>query len=154
MEKVINKHRTLLTTIIRIPEITVLIPVGLLVVLGAIVSKEFLTWSNITGLIRNASYVGLVAIFMTFLLMSKGLDLSCDAVAALTSIILAFALQYLNFSPIIAILLAIVVSSVVGIFNSSINYSNWNALIYCDFRNALCSERIFFDIIKWRLHND
>jgi ribose/xylose/arabinose/galactoside ABC-type transport system permease subunit len=69
-------------------------------------------------MIRNVSYVGIVAIFMTFLLMSKGLDLSCDSVAALTSILVAFALQYLNLSPILSIGLAVIVSAVIGLINS------------------------------------
>jgi ribose transport system permease protein len=120
MRKAVAGRRGFLAAVVRIPEITVLIPVGLLVVVGTIVSREFLTWSNLSSMVRNASYIGIVAVCMTFLLMSRGLDLSCDSVAALTSIVLAYAMQIMNFPPWIAILLAVGVAVLVGILNSQL----------------------------------
>src|SRR5271169_5930961 len=109
MEATLGRKKAIVQSLIAIPEITILLPVGLLIVLGTAVSREFLTFSNLLSMIRNASYVGMVAIFMTLLLMSKGLDLSCDAVAALSSILFGFTLQLLNFGPALSIVLAIAV---------------------------------------------
>ena len=103
--------------VIRIPEITILFPVMIVILVGISVSPKFLTISNIYTMIRNISYIGIVSIFMTFLLMSKGLDLSCDAVAGFCSIVFAYTMQKLSWSPIVCITTALALSAVIGYAN-------------------------------------
>ena len=105
---------------IRIPEITVLIPVVVIVILGAFISNNFLTISNFLSMIRNASYIGIVSITVTFLLMSKGLDLSCDGVAAISSVLFAKLLQDIGLSPVLTLLITFAIAGSIGFINAQL----------------------------------
>ncbi|MGH2986393.1 MAG: ABC transporter permease, partial [Solirubrobacterales bacterium] len=61
--------------------------VVLLVVLGAIVeSQDFLTKDNLLGVLTQASVVGVLAIGMTFVIATAGIDLSVGSMVAAASI--------------------------------------------------------------------
>ena len=104
--------------IIGVPEITILIPVVILLVAGSFLSPAFLTQANMINVVRNVSYHGIIAIFMTLLLMSKSLDLSCDSVAAFSSILFAWMLMNTGASILSASLAAIAFSAVAGVVNA------------------------------------
>ena len=117
MDGQLNLRKKILKTAIGIPEVTVLIPVAVALIIGTLASPEFMTTSNIVNLFRNVSYVGVLSIFVTMLLMSKGLDLSCDSVAALTSIIIGTAVMKLGLHPLIGILIGLATAAFIGIIS-------------------------------------
>jgi len=105
-------------TIIGVPEITILIPVVLTLILGSFLSPVFLTVTNMMNIIRSVSYYGIIAIFMTKLLMSRSLDLSCDSVAAFSSVLFAWLLMNADVSIPLAIIIALACSVVIGLVNA------------------------------------
>jgi ribose transport system permease protein len=104
--------------IIKIPEITILIPVILLSIFAVIFTETFFALKNIISIIRNISSIGIVSIFMTMLLMSRGLDLSSDAVAALIGVVFAFLLVKLDLPLGVVIICVIAIAVIVGLLNS------------------------------------
>lgn len=62
----------------------------LLVAISARVSPAFLTWTNIANLLRQASYIGLVSVGMTFVIISGGIDLSVGSTVAVSGVLLAY----------------------------------------------------------------
>ena len=61
-----------------------------ILVLGLGIAKpEFRAFSNLTSLLRQASFNGLIAIGMTCVILSDGIDLSVGSVFALSAIICA-----------------------------------------------------------------
>lgn len=62
----------------------------LLVIISAQVSPAFLTWTNIANLLRQASYIGLVSVGMTFVIISGGIDLSVGSTVAVSGVLLAY----------------------------------------------------------------
>lgn len=103
---------------IQIPEITIFVTLIAAFALASLLSPSFLKGDNLLGLVRNVSYIGIIAIFMTLLLMSKGLDLSCDSSAAMSSVIFANAVVNLKMPIIEAIALALGAAFVLGLVNS------------------------------------
>jgi putative xylitol transport system permease protein len=52
-------------------------------------SEFFLTWNNVTNIIRQTSINGILAIGVTFVILTKGIDLSVGAVLALAGAVAA-----------------------------------------------------------------
>ena len=86
----------------------------LLVVALGIASKEFRSFSNLTSLLRQASFNGLIAIGMTCVILSDGIDLSVGSVFALSAIICA-ELIVAGIAAPIAILIALVAGTLLGL---------------------------------------
>jgi galactofuranose transport system permease protein len=73
----------------------VLVALALLILFGALRYERFLTWFNITSVLRNnISMFGLIALGMTFVIMTGGIDLSVGSVAALASVVAALLSPY------------------------------------------------------------
>ena len=82
-------------------------------VLGAI-SPEFRQISNLLNLLRQAAFNGLIAIGMTCVILSDGIDLSVGSVFALAAIICAKLLTSGIAAPV-AILAALVIGTLLGL---------------------------------------
>jgi ribose/xylose/arabinose/galactoside ABC-type transport system permease subunit len=73
----------------RFHEMNIFLVLIVLVVSFAFLNKRFITFGNITNLLRSTSIIGVVAIGMTFIIISGGIDLSVGSVVALSSVIAA-----------------------------------------------------------------
>ena len=91
---------------------------GLAVAIAVVLSfasPYFLTQSNIFNLLDQSVVIGLVAIGMTFVILTGGIDLSVGSVAGLTGIVLGLALQ--QFPIPVAIALAVGAGALIGLFS-------------------------------------
>lgn len=82
-------------------------------------SDHFLTLSNITNVIRQVSFNGILAIGLTFVIITGGIDLSVGAVLALSGVIAAsFSVIDSNPLPLpIAMLLGLAAGALCGLLN-------------------------------------
>ncbi len=89
---------------------------GLALVLAfalSMLSPYFLTQNNILNILDQSVVIGIVAVGMTFVILTGGIDLSVGSVAGLTGIVLGLALQVL---PIpLAILAAVLAGAGIGL---------------------------------------
>lgn len=67
----------------------VLVALGLLILFGTLRYENFLSTGNISSVLGFNSMTGLIALGMTFVIMTGGIDLSVGSVAALASVIAA-----------------------------------------------------------------
>src|SRR5690242_7876417 len=95
----------------------VLIALIVLVLFGALRYDNFLSAYNISTLLRYNSMFGLIALGMTFIIMTGGIDLSVGAVAALGSVVAALLSPY---GPVPAVLAPVVAGLLVGVVNGVI----------------------------------
>lgn len=90
-----------------------------LVVLGAIIailSPDFLTLSNLMNILNQVSLNGLVAVGMTFVILTGGIDLSVGSILALSGALLAAMLK--GGTPnFIAIIAALALGTLFGLAN-------------------------------------
>jgi ribose transport system permease protein len=92
-----------------------------LVVLGAILailSPDFLTLSNLMNVLNQVSLNGLVAVGMTFVILTGGIDLSVGSILALTGVLLAAMLKG-GAPDFLAILAALALGTVFGLANGA-----------------------------------
>jgi ribose transport system permease protein len=65
----------------------------LLMIASALLSPFFLQWQNLLNIVRQVSYTGIIALGMTFVIVSGGIDLSVGSMAALVGSLAVLALN-------------------------------------------------------------
>jgi len=91
-----------------------------LFVLSSLASPYFLQVRNITNILRQISYTGIIALGMTFVIISGGIDLSVGSATAFVGVLAITVLNYLGGGPwaiIAAIAAAIIAGSAAGALN-------------------------------------
>ena len=106
-----------LRALLEVKEISVILPLIILIVVAMLVNPVFLSASNVLDILRTASYSAMIAVPLTFLLASGRMDLSVAATTTLGGLVAAIA--EVNGVPLVfALLLAIIVGASVGLVNS------------------------------------
>lgn len=93
-----------------------------LVVLSALLtlnSANFFTATNLPIILRNASFVGLVALGQTLVLLTGGIDLSVGAAAGLSAVIGALMLTKFGIHPYLVVPLTAGFGLLLGFFNAA-----------------------------------
>lgn len=104
---------------VRMAEGNLLVIVIVLMVLLSFASKNFFTANNLRNLVRQTSVNGIIALGMTFVIISGGIDLSVGAVVGVASIVVS-KLLVANVGIPAALLISIVVCVFLGIINGFI----------------------------------
>src|SRR5271156_1812384 len=94
---------------------------GLALVLAivlSLLSPYFLKTGNLLNLLDQSVVVGIVAIGMTFVILTGGIDLSVGSVAGLTGVVLGLALQHFDIP--ISVALAIASGAAIGLFSGAL----------------------------------
>ncbi len=99
--------------------IVVAVVLAVLMVYLSFSSEVFLTYNNMFNLFRSTSIYGVIAIGMTFVILTGGIDLSVGSVVGLTSILTTMMIK--NGMPIaVSIFIAMASGITVGIINGLI----------------------------------
>ncbi len=93
--------------------------VGLIVVsvMMAFASDNFFTVNNILNVLRQVSVVGILAVGMTFVILTGGIDLSVGAVMALAGTVAAGLMVNMGLHGGLGIAAALLVGTGLGVFN-------------------------------------
>ena len=83
-------HSSTLSKVFAIREAGTLAALVLMVLVIAIVIPQFRQWENIVNITRNFSFVGIVALGMTLVILTGGIDLSVGSVWGMTAVLSAF----------------------------------------------------------------
>lgn len=89
IEKADSPLKTRLKNLLKIREIGVLAALLLMCIIMSIASPYFLGVNNIFNVMRNMSTIGIMAIGMTMIIVTAGIDLSVGSMLAVTAIVMA-----------------------------------------------------------------
>ncbi|MDC7231316.1 MAG: ABC transporter permease [Sphaerochaetaceae bacterium] len=103
----------------RIAEGNLLVIVIVLMVILSFATKNFFTVNNLRNLVRQTSVNGIIALGMTFVIISGGIDLSVGSVVGVASIVVA-KLLVAGIGIFPAILIALLVCMLLGTLNGLI----------------------------------
>ena len=81
--------------------------------IAAALSPNFLTFTNIANLFQQASVVGIVAVGMTFVILTGNIDLSVGSLVALSGMIVAVLLQG-GYHPLVAVACTLLAGTAFG----------------------------------------
>lgn len=88
----------------------------ILSVVMTLLSKEFLTTSNLINVARQVSVTAITAVGMTMVIIIGGIDLSVGSIIAFAGVIAASVYNSTN-SPLLAVLLALIIGAIIGFIN-------------------------------------
>ena len=89
----------------------------LLIIVLSFLSPYFLTGTNITNVFRQSAPLATVALGITIVIISGGIDLSVAASISLTSVLLAIFLDKLGMPVVPAMLLVFIIGILLGFYN-------------------------------------
>ena len=92
----------------------------LIVLLSATAGDKFLTAQNFINVSRQASYVGIMAVGMVFVIAMGDIDLSVGSIWMLSSVMMAIALRD-NYNIWIAVAVCMVVATLCGLLNGALS---------------------------------
>ncbi|MDD3824173.1 MAG: ribose ABC transporter permease [Sphaerochaetaceae bacterium] len=95
----------------------ILIVFLLICVVLSFLSPYFFTTNNILNIIRQTSIYGIIAVGMTFVILTGGIDLSVGSILALSGAIAAGMMKNQGAAPLVAALVAILVGAGIGLIN-------------------------------------
>src|SRR6516165_8468250 len=103
---------------------------AVMVVAASLMSPAFLSTTNLINVVRQMSVVGLIALGVTGVIVSGGIDLSSGSVVGLTAVVAASLSQDPDYSTpfypglhlplVVAVLAACLVGALVGLINGSL----------------------------------
>jgi ribose transport system permease protein len=96
------------------PEMLTLLGFFILCAFFSFASGQFLTGENISNIIRQVSINGILAVGMTFVILTGGIDLSVGSVMAFTGTIMVGMMVNMGIPPIAAVLIGIVLGALLG----------------------------------------
>ena len=83
----------------------------------SIATNSFLSTGNILVVLRQAVWVGIISIGMTFIISTGEIDLSCGSLIGISGMVAAACIKNYGFPVIVAILAALATGLVVGLIN-------------------------------------
>jgi ribose transport system permease protein len=89
---------------------------AIIIVIGALVSRFFLTQRNLVNIITAASITSVMAVGQFFVIVTGGIDLSVGSLAALSTVLSAIVLAN-HQSALVATLLTLLICGTVGLIN-------------------------------------
>jgi len=93
----------------------------LLVIISAMLSEHFLIPKNLTNVLRQVSYTGIIALGTTFVIIAGGIDLSVGSMVALVGVLTVSLLNYIGGDGWGAIILAMGAAVLMGAIFGAIN---------------------------------
>jgi ribose transport system permease protein len=88
-----------------------------LAIILSIITPNFAGAYNLGVLVRQFSFVTLLAMGQTLVLLTRGIDLSVGAIAGLCGILSAWFMQVAGFDPYISVILGIIIGACCGAIN-------------------------------------
>ncbi len=101
-----------------IPEVGVLLPLVGFVVIFYLINPAFLNPDNIAAMVRAMSFIGVIALGQTLLMISGAFDLSVGSVAGLSAIVCSALMVRYHWSIPAAILGGLATGAATGLINS------------------------------------
>ena len=92
-----------------------LVALIIIFIVAAIRYEDFHNWTNIYNLLRQNSMIGLIAVAMTMVILTGGIDLSVGAICSMISVISAY--LSITENPLIILLLPLLIGTLFGFMN-------------------------------------
>lgn len=86
------------------------------IIIATIIKPDFLKFNNVINIIRQIAINGIIAVGMTFVLLTGGIDLSVGASVGVTAVAVAMMFQK-GINPVITIIVGLAIGAVIGFLN-------------------------------------
>jgi ribose transport system permease protein len=115
-ESISQKQHTWLSALLNSQTFWVLIAIAVACVYLSYASEAFLTQKNLFNITRNFTFVAIIALGMTLVIITGGIDLSVGSVLCLCSMVLAVTM-HAGYSIYVGIAVSVATALIIGAFN-------------------------------------
>jgi ribose/xylose/arabinose/galactoside ABC-type transport system permease subunit len=105
------------TAMLMLRNVPIFMFAGTFVVFG-LLSPRFLEYQSLENIAKQASYIGIIAVGMTFVLLTAGIDLSVGSNMYVAAVTAGLLMQRFAISPLLALLVCLGVGLVFGLVNA------------------------------------
>lgn len=88
-----------------------------LVIVFTVANPRFISPNNLLTLLRQVSMYGIASIGMTFVILLGDIDLSTGTIISFVNIICAYMMVNMGIHPVIAVLVSLIASTLIGVLN-------------------------------------
>lgn len=113
-----KKENSILSAVVARPEMGVLLPMAILLIVIGCVNSDFFAFNNIIDILRSSSYTFIIAAPLTLLMISGGMDLSIASATALGCVVCAWGIADFRLGILPSILLALAAGALVGLIKA------------------------------------
>lgn len=89
----------------------------LLCIILALISPNFLTLENIMNVLLQSSVIGVIAVGMTFVIITRGIDVSVGSAVAVSSAVSVMLMLFHGVNQYLGLLIMVLVSTLIGLGN-------------------------------------
>jgi ribose transport system permease protein len=101
-------------------EFTILIPLLAMITFVGILNSSFFKYDNLISISRSIAIYGTIALGMTYVIIAGQIDISVGSIVGLTCAAVGTFMNTYKMDPLLASFLAVLIGSLVGIFNGAI----------------------------------
>ena len=112
-----EKKKNIIIQFFEIREIGALLPLILLAIVSSIANASFYSLPNVINMLRSTAYLFIPAVGMTFVLCSKGLDLSVGSSMGLSGVTLGVLMVWLGVPVIPSVIITLLIGLLAGAIN-------------------------------------
>ncbi len=91
-----------------------------MIIFFSLTNSNFFTVNNLLNIAKQVSIFGIASVGMTYVILTGGIDLSTGSIISFVNIITAYFMVNSGFSPFMAILLSLAISTAIGFLNGAI----------------------------------
>ncbi|MEO8409269.1 MAG: ABC transporter permease [Propionivibrio sp.] len=106
--------------LLRALELTPIIMLVVLFLVFSVLAGDFFSLQNVENILLQSSYIGILAIGMTFVLLTAGIDLSVGTVMYVTAVVLAIVLNDLQLGLFLAVVASLLVCGGIGAITATL----------------------------------
>ena len=117
-----NQQKSNMKALLMKTEVSMVAIIGLIFILAAVGTENFLTAYNLTNILKQCAIIGIISIAETYVIITGGIDISCGAVVGMSTLMVAMAQAKWGLGVPVSMVLGIVVAVVAGMFNSMLVY--------------------------------
>ncbi|MBP1993868.1 ABC transporter permease [Paenibacillus eucommiae] len=88
-----------------------------LILFFSVASDAFLSVNNLLNILRQVSIIGIVAVGMTYVILTAGIDLSIGSIIGVSAV-LAAKLMLFGMNPFLACIITLIVGIIIGLMNT------------------------------------
>jgi len=115
----------------------------LIMIVFSLFNKGFISFSNLSDVVRSFSFLGIAALGQTLVMISGGIDLSVGGIAGLSAITAGFLMDKMAVHPYLILVVGILVGIACGMFNGFVV----TKLKVVPFIATLGTAEIFFGLV-------
>lgn len=117
-----NQQKSNMKALLMKTEVSMVAIIGLIFILAAVGTENFLTAYNLTNILKQCAIIGIISIAETYVIITGGIDISCGAVVGMSTLMVAMAQAKWGLGVPVSMVLGIMVAVVAGMFNAMLVY--------------------------------